>query len=115
MPRPTLLLTEQLKVMSLNSSDDKRSANDGIETKPPRRPPTWNQYYFRLRDHTLTKSPPRRSSFPGQATQQSEEMRLTSSTITSYTNTKNCFCVRTGKVCVCVSVSCVPCVYRSKE
>eukprot|EP00904_Undaria_pinnatifida_P011109 jgi/Undpi1/7128/HiC_scaffold_22.g09602.m1 len=45
--------------------------------KPPRRAPTWTQYYFRLK---------------------SEEMKLSSSTVTSYTNTKNCFCVRTNNV-----------------
>ena len=81
--------------MSLNTSEDKRGELNG---KPPRRPPTWVQYYFRLREDTLTKSPPRRSSFPGTANKQVEVMKLTSSTVTSYTNTKNCFCVRTDKV-----------------
>eukprot|EP00903_Cladosiphon_okamuranus_P015046 g13919.t2 len=84
----------ELKVMSLNSTEAKRAELNG---KPPRRPPTWVQYYFRLREETLTKSPPRRSSFPSSAAQPAEEMKLTSSTVTSYTNTKNCFCVRTGK------------------
>ncbi|CAM9137864.1 unnamed protein product [Ectocarpus sp. 12 AP-2014] len=81
----------ELKVMNLNTSEDKRE-------KPTRRAPTWNQYYFRLREETLTKSLPRRSSFPGNANQQAEDMKLTSATITSYTNTKNCFCVRTDEV-----------------
>ncbi|CAM9404383.1 unnamed protein product, partial [Ectocarpus fasciculatus] len=80
----------ELKVMNLNTSEDKRE-------KPTRRAPTWNQYYFRLKEETLTKSTPRRSSFPGNANKEAEDMKLTSATITSYTNTKNCFCVRTGE------------------
>ncbi|CAM9581772.1 unnamed protein product [Pylaiella littoralis] len=79
-----------LRVMSLNTSEDKKG-------KPARRAPTWTQYYFRLREQTLTKSAPRRSSFPGSADVKAEEMKLTSYTMTSYTNTKNCFCVRTGE------------------
>lgn len=94
LPPPPFL---QLKVMNYNMSEDKQG-------KPPRRAPTWTQYYFRLKSEVLTKSPPRRSSFLGGGGK-SEEMKLSSSTVTSYTNTKNCFCVRTnnvsrGKVCV---------------
>lgn len=88
----------QMKVMNLNSKK---------QVQPARRAPKWNQYFFRLREGLLTKSPPRRSSFPGNA-RQAEDMVLTSSTLTSYTNTKNCFCIRTGDVralsCVCCAL-----------
>lgn len=79
----------QAKVMNFNSENK--------HTSSPRRAPTWVQYYFRLREGVLTKSPPRRSSFPSTSSQL-EDMVLSGETKTSYTNTKNCFCVRTGDV-----------------
>lgn len=82
--------------MNYNTSEDKRG-------KPPRRAPKWTQYFFRLRSGLLTKSQPRRSSFPG-TSNSSENMELSSGTITSYTNTKNCFCVRTGEVRVSCNI-----------
>lgn len=54
----------------------------------------WKPRYFRLEDGFLTYYD--KKSLVG--TNKHKGMELTAHSITSYTNTKNCFCVRTGEV-----------------
>eukprot|EP00752_Nemacystus_decipiens_P009414 g8417.t1 len=54
----------------------------------------WKPRYFRLEDGFLTYYD--KKSLVG--THKNKGMELTAHSITSYTNTKNCFCVRTGEV-----------------
>lgn len=60
-----------------------------------RRVPRWKPHAFRLYPGRIMKRASRRETVPGIG---GEAMELTETTITSYTNTKNCFCVRTGDV-----------------